>query len=130
MSGSESYLQMIQANITRLAGQSTTVKGWCVTLTAALLGYGATAADALVSALSMYVIITFAVLDAYYLTLERAFRALFATASANTTPSWDLTPAAPTIAALLQALRSPAIAILYGSSLTIAAVFTLHALRT
>jgi hypothetical protein len=122
-----SHLQMIQAVITRLSTQSTTIKGWCVTVTAALLGFGANATSPLISIVALYVVAAFALLDAYYLTLERAHRALYARAVDDTAKAWSLTVDRPTVRGTLDALRSPSIALLYGTSLVTAmavAVYT------
>src|SRR5687768_13405557 len=45
----EAHLQMIQSVISRLSAQSITVKGWSVTVTAALLGFGASSTTASVA---------------------------------------------------------------------------------
>jgi hypothetical protein len=120
----DNYLQMLQSNVARMAGQSTTIKGWCVTLTAALLGFGATT-TALVAGLAIYVILVFAALDAYYLTLERSYRTLYTHALQEPSPSWNLTPKRPAVAEVGRALAAPAIAILYGTSLLVATIFTI-----
>jgi hypothetical protein len=117
----EAHLQMIQAVIARLASQSTTVKGWSITLTGALLGYGATTATPLLALIAAYAVLAFAALDAYYLTLERAYRALYTQAATGTLAARDLTITPPGPTAYLCALRSPANAILYGASLLITA---------
>ncbi|MGW4499901.1 hypothetical protein ACWENR_14980 [Micromonospora sp. NPDC004336] len=113
----EAYLQMIQSVITRLATQSTAVKTWCVTVTAALLGFGAKAETAIVVFIAFYVIVAFAVLDAYYLCLERAYRILYRDAVSQPTASWTLTINGPGLADVLRGLRSPSIALVYGSSI-------------
>lgn len=128
MAGLETHLQLIQTAITRLAGQSTTIKGWCVTLTSALLGVSATTSTPLTGALALYVIVTFAVLDAYYLTLERAYRALYDTAAsdATTSPSWTMTVSRPRPMGVVSALRSPAISLLYTTSIIVAVAVTAY----
>ncbi|TNH31326.1 hypothetical protein FHG89_02875 [Micromonospora orduensis] len=112
----EAYLQMIQSVITRLSTQSTAVKTWCVTVTAALLGFGAKADTIVVVFIAFYVIVAFAVLDAYYLCLERAYRVLYRDAVGQTTASWVLTIERTRIADVVGALRSPSIVLIYGSS--------------
>lgn len=107
---------MIQSVITRLSTQSTAVKTWCVTVTAALLGFGAKADTIVVVFIAFYVIVAFAVLDAYYLCLERAYRALYRDAVGQTTASWILTIERTRIADVAGALRSPSIVLIYGSS--------------
>jgi hypothetical protein len=118
----EAHLQMIQAVVTRLASQSTTVKGWCVTVTGALLSFGATSATPIVPLIAIYVVLAFAALDAYYLALERAYRALYHRVAAGRAETWTLDITRPTAGQVGTALRSPAIAILYGTSLLVAAI--------
>ncbi|MFG3639057.1 hypothetical protein ACGF3C_02135 [Micromonospora sp. NPDC047762] len=86
----EVHLQMIQAVVARLSSQSTTVKGWCVTVASALLGFGANSTRPAVAVLAVYVVAAFAALDAYYLSLERAYRTLYQRAVDGTTAPWQL----------------------------------------
>jgi hypothetical protein len=124
----EAHLQMIQHVVTRLASQSTTVKGWCVTVTGALLGFGATSATPIVAAIAIYVICAFAALDAYYLSLERAYRTLYHRAASGETDDWTLDITRPAAKQIGTALRSPAIALLYGASLLVAATIVIYLL--
>lgn len=110
---------MIQAVVTRIAAQSTTIKGWCVTLTAATLGYGATSAKPIIAGLALYVIVAFAVLDSYYLVLERQYRVLYARSAAQDATDYSLAIARPTPKQILDAMRSPGVALLYGMSLMV-----------
>jgi hypothetical protein len=71
------HLELIQAVITRLAGNSFLIKGWALTLTAAFLGFGVTQDDATLAAAGVLPIIVFWLLDTYYLRAERLFRALY-----------------------------------------------------
>jgi hypothetical protein len=119
---------MIQGVITRLSTQSTTIKGWCVTVTAALLGLSANATSPVTSVVAFYVVISFAVLDAYYLAVERAHRVLYDRAVAGQVPQWSLTVTRPTVRETLQALRSPSVALLYGASLAATAAITAYIL--
>jgi hypothetical protein len=116
----ETHLQMIQAVISRLAGQSTTIKGWCVTVTGALLGFGASSATPIIAIIAIYVICAFAALDAYFLTLERGYRILYQQACDDQTSPWLLAISRPTTKQVATALISPAIVILYGTSLLVA----------
>lgn len=111
---------MIQAVVTRLSSQSTAVKAWCVTVTAALLSFSASATTPVVSVIAVYVVISFAVLDAYYLSLERAYRRLFQEAADDLADDWQLSVPRPTVREVVRALRSPSVAVLYGSSLAAA----------
>jgi hypothetical protein len=126
----ESHLQMIQATVSRLTSQSTAVKGWCVTLTAALLGFGVTTTTALAALLALYVTVVFAVLDGYYLALERSYRELYEGALAGTVGDWVMRASRPTVRGILAAIASPATALLYGTSaLVVLAVGTYLVLR-
>lgn len=118
----EAHLQMIQSVISRLAGQSTTVKGWSITMTGALLGYGASTGTPLLAFIAGYVVVAFAALDGYYLALERAYRALYTEAMGGTAADWSLTVPRPSRALFLKATMSPANVILYGASLSVVAV--------
>ncbi|MEU3457702.1 hypothetical protein ABZ671_29500 [Micromonospora sp. NPDC006766] len=124
----EAHLQMIQSVVSRLAAQSTTIKGWCVTLTAALLGYGATAAAPIIIGLALYVIVAFAILDAYYLVLERKYRDLYLRSAGDDQDGWSLTVGRPTAGQIIRGLRSPVLVILYGMSLVVAVGVGLHLL--
>jgi hypothetical protein len=113
----EPHLQMIQSVISRLSSQSTAVKTWCVTVTAALLGLGATATTPIVALIAVYVVAAFAALDAYYLSLERAYRRLYREAVDDVVHEWSLSIKRPQLDDVLSAMRSPAVSVLYGSSL-------------
>jgi hypothetical protein len=117
---SEAHLQMIQSVVSRLAAQSTTIKGWCVTLTAALLGYGATAATPIIIGLALYVIVAFAILDSYYLVLERKYRELYTRSAGDDSADWSLTIGRPSPGQIVSAMRSPVTMILYGMSMLVA----------
>jgi hypothetical protein len=72
------HLELIQAVINRMAGNSALLKGWSVTLAAALIGLAA-GKDARVqyALLGLFPPVFFAVLDAFYLRQERLFRKLY-----------------------------------------------------
>jgi hypothetical protein len=65
----------------------------------------------------VYVVAAFAALDGYYLALERGYRTLYRQAADDTATKWSLDIDRPTPADVALALRSPAIALLYGTSL-------------
>lgn len=121
----DTHLQLIHSTIVRLSGQSTTVKGWSVTLTAALLGFGA-ASTPVVTSLAVYVILAFAVLDAYYLAMERAYRRLYSRAATGEAENWTLTVDRLTVRDVSAALRSATSMLLYGTSLLVAAGFATY----
>jgi hypothetical protein len=113
----DGHLQMIQAVISRLAGQSTTVKGWSITVTGALLGFAATTRTPVTAVIAAWAVLAFAVLDGYYLAFERAYRSHYIAAVAGTMPDWDLTITPPTRRDLLSAVLNWANILLYGNSL-------------
>ena len=120
----EAHLQMVQDVISRLAGQSTTVKGWSITVTGALLGYGASTGSAALALIAAWAVVAFAALDAYYLSLERAYRAHYEAAVAGAIADWDLNITPPTGADYYAAIRSRANLLLYSTALlTTAAIY-------
>lgn len=73
----QSHLSM-QANvIQRMAGNSASMKTWCITLVSAVIVLAAQTNHALVAWVAIGPIFLFAALDAYYLALERMFRASY-----------------------------------------------------
>lgn len=71
------HLELLQPVITRMASNSFALKGWSVTITAALLGLAAKDANSGYAIVAFYPAIAFWCLDAYYLRQERRFRALY-----------------------------------------------------
>ena len=71
------HLQMIQAVITRLAGNSFMIKRWSVTLVAALFALAAASTNVLFVCLAYFPVFMFWALDAYFLRQERLFRKLY-----------------------------------------------------
>jgi len=63
-----------QSVITRLANNGVQVKTWCVTALAALVALAADAGRPELLIVALAVVLTFCMLDAYYLSLERHFR--------------------------------------------------------
>ena len=72
-----SHLSLIQSVISRLASNSFALKGWSVTVSAALLGLAARDANSGFAVVALYPALAFWGLDAYYLRQERRFRALY-----------------------------------------------------
>ncbi|NVJ00836.1 hypothetical protein HV824_22335 [Myxococcus sp. AM009] len=68
--------EILQGIITRMAQNSFTIKGWAVTVVAALLAFANKATERHFAILAFYPSVAFWGLDAYYLMLERQFRAL------------------------------------------------------
>jgi len=71
------HLEMLQGVINRMAANSFVVKGWSVTLAAALAALGAQSANQWFVAFGLIPVIAFWGLDAYYLEKERSFRKLY-----------------------------------------------------
>ncbi len=89
------HLQMIQGVIGRMASNSFALKGWSVTVSAALLGLAAKDAETSFALLALYPALSFWALDAYYLRQERLFRELFKSVAQGGAPSnfsMDTTP--------------------------------------
>jgi hypothetical protein len=114
------YLQMVQGVISRMASNSFVVKGWSVTLTAALLAFAAKDNDASFAWIAAGAVAVFGVLDARYLALERAFISVYDTAAqaAPTTPT--LTPPASGFSGVVSALFSWSVALVHGVALAAA----------
>ena len=73
------HLQMVQAVITRMAGNSFLLKGWSVTLVSALLALAADKSNRTFALVGYLPVLMFWALDAYFLRQERLFRALYDT---------------------------------------------------
>jgi hypothetical protein len=72
------YLEMLQAVITRMAGNQFTLRAWSVALGTAIIGYAASKdGNRKAALLAAFPAVVFWLLDAYYLALEREFRAIF-----------------------------------------------------
>lgn len=71
------HLELIQSVVSRLAGNSASTKTWCVTLVAAIFALSAKDANQNYFILALLPVIVFWMLDSYYLSQERAFRALY-----------------------------------------------------
>jgi hypothetical protein len=71
------HLEFIQSVITRMASNSFLLKGWSVTIVAALLGVAAQQDSALFAAAALLPAAAFWGMDAYYLHYERLYRRLY-----------------------------------------------------
>jgi len=111
-----SRLQMIQAIITRLAGNSGALKGFTVTIVTALLGVAINTHKAGYAWLSMYPIVVLGLLDAYYLALERRYRMLYNKAATEGDDAWNLSAGKVTLAEVFKAIGSPSAWAFYGAT--------------
>jgi hypothetical protein len=71
------HLELLQITITRMAVNSFLIKGWSVTLVAALFALAAKDSDRSFAIVSYFPCILFWCLDGYYLAQERKFRSLY-----------------------------------------------------
>jgi hypothetical protein len=71
------YLEMIQAIVSRMAGNSFLIKGWCVTIVAALLALSSKDAEKRFLVVAYYPVLMFWIMDGYFLWRERLFRKLY-----------------------------------------------------
>jgi hypothetical protein len=71
------HLKMIQGVIARMASNSFLLRGWTVTLVAALFAFAAKDAERSLVIIAWIPLLVFAGLDAYYLRQERLFRKLY-----------------------------------------------------
>jgi hypothetical protein len=88
------HLDLIQAVVNRLAGNSFSVKTWAVGLITVLGGLAAKDADARLSCALLLPVFCFWGLDAYYLRQEKLFRKLYekAVAGDKDAPLYSLNP--------------------------------------
>lgn len=114
------HLTMIQTVIARLANNSFVVKGWSVTLTAALLGFAAADNDASFAWIAFGAATVFAVLDARYLALEGKYIDLYNAARVSTDDDWNLTPERPKAADVIKALLSWSVGLVHGVAMVAA----------
>ena len=71
------HLEFIQNVITRMNSNSFMIKGWCVTLVAALFALGAKDSNVNIAIIAYIVIPTFWVLDGFFIIREKHFRNLY-----------------------------------------------------
>lgn len=86
------HLKLIQAVITRLAGNSFVLKGWAVTLVTGLAALAKADGNDDIAWISLGVLVVFALLDAYYLALERMFRRFYEQQARTATTTYSLKP--------------------------------------
>jgi len=71
------HLEFIQSIINRMAGNSFIMKGWAITLVAALFALSSKDANKNYIVIAFLPVIIFWILDGYFLSRERAFRCLY-----------------------------------------------------
>lgn len=71
------HLEFLQAAINRMSGNLFLLKGWTITLIAALFALAAKDSSPSFAALAYFPLFVFWTLDGYFLSQERCFRALY-----------------------------------------------------
>lgn len=71
------HLEFIQAIITRLNSNSFVIKGWVITLMAAVFAISAAEKDLFIGFLNYLILPAFWVLDGFFLSQERQYRGLY-----------------------------------------------------
>lgn len=71
------HLKMIQAVITRLAGNSAQCKTWCITIVSAIVAFAGATGNKNIVAVAIVPLAIFGFLDMTYLAHERAYRRLY-----------------------------------------------------
>ena len=105
------HLEMIQAVITRMAGNSFQMKGWCVALASAVTGFAAAKeGHPQVAALTLVPAVAFWALDAYYLALERLYRDLYTKALTSDPPTYIMNAGPASLGLWASMLGRPAVA--------------------
>ena len=71
------HLEFIQNVITRMNSNSFMIKGWCVTLVAALFALAAKDSEVKFAIIAYFTIAVFWILDGFFLATEKAFREMY-----------------------------------------------------
>jgi hypothetical protein len=108
------HLKLIQAVVTRMASNSFLLKAWSVSLVAGLSALSRAQSDRSFAWIALAVVVVLALLDAYYLALERAYRRLYDDAASGRAVDWSLSVRLG-VGDVASALRSPAIVPLHGA---------------
>jgi hypothetical protein len=121
-------LKLIQAVITRLAGNSFLLKGWTVTLVAGLTAFAKADSERSFALIAVFAVAVLGVLDGYYLALERSYRDLYKTEAANAAADrWTLAASKVGVGDVVRAVFSVSIAPLYAVALGVAVGVALSA---
>ncbi len=118
------HLEFIQAIVARMASHSFLLKGWSVTLVAAVLAIAANQSCVALAAVALLPAVTFWGLDAYYLRQERLFRRLYDAVRLGEVGPDDrlsLSPSryAPQVPSWFAAGVTPSVGLLHGMIVTV-----------
>lgn len=86
------HLEFIQNIITRMGHNSFLIKGWCITIIAALFAITANTGKNIFVLVAFFPLIYFWLLDSYYLQQERKFRVLYDDACKEDFPIFQMIP--------------------------------------
>jgi hypothetical protein len=89
------HLEMLQAVINRMASNSFVFKGWAVTIIAGLSAFAAKDADKKLLLVALFATLLFWAVDAFYLSLERRYRELYAKVAKKDVEAIDLSMTLP-----------------------------------
>jgi hypothetical protein len=112
------HLEFLQAVIARLATDSFLMKGWALTVSAAIFGFAASHLSWPVATLGLLPALSFWFLDSYFLRQERLFRSLYngVVSQDPAVPLFSMDPSAYRKAdTWLAALFSMTLSIFYGA---------------
>lgn len=108
------HLEFIQNIITRMNANSFMIKGWAVTLTSAILIFADKSNDKHYLMVPLLATILFFILDAYYLCMEKQYRALYKKVLSQREEEIDLSlDASSFMISIFDAIKSPSIWLLY-----------------
>lgn len=112
------HLEFVQAIISRMATCSFHLKGWTVTLVAALLALSTTMPERLaVIMITIIPIITFWGLDGFFLNQEKRFRELYKQVSQQDSTAVDFAMCTPKVEPMVMTVFSKTLLPFYGSLL-------------
>jgi hypothetical protein len=77
MENKQKHLEFIQGVISRMAGNLFFLKGWAITLIAGLFALSANESNRKYIIIAYFLVMTFWILDGYFLSQERLFRDLY-----------------------------------------------------
>jgi hypothetical protein len=127
------HLEFVQAVISRMAGNSFLLRSWSVTLAAALFALAAKDTNHKLIAVAYYPILIFWILDGYFLSQERLFRALYDKVrqlpDANIDFSMDTREFYGGRNSWISATLSKTVVIFYGSVLVVMLLVALYLLK-
>jgi hypothetical protein len=109
-------LDHLQGIITRLAGNSFSIKGWAITLSSALLGFALKDSKSVpeLAYLALIPTVAFWILGGYYLAVERSVRGVYNSLATSSEPTTGGIPVLRmSVGAIARAIFWPATLLLY-----------------